>query len=141
MKRHIESWVNSSNPDMGPLMIRWGEADLDGDGAKEVLVYVGGPMLCGSGGCNLNVLKAKPDGFDKIGDISVSQLPVGVLDTSSHGMRDLAITTYGGGAPEQIMRIPFDGKKYASNPTIKPATPVDTIGTEIIKAGPLEKLD
>ena len=141
MARRVQSWVKAQNADSGPMMIRWGEADLDGDGKKEVLVYVGGPMMCGSGGCTLDVLKAGPDGFTRIGALSVSQLPVGVLNSSSHGMRDLAVTTYGGGAPEQIMRVPFDGKKYASNPTVKPAIPVDTIGTEVIAAGPLEKLD
>lgn len=137
----VEAWVKGAYPDMGLLMLKWGSADLDGDGTDEVLAYVGGPMLCGTGGCNLVVLTDDGANFAKVGDISVSQMPIGVLDTRTNGWRDLAVTTYGGGEKERIMKVPFDGKSYAGNPTVAPATPLDMLGTEVIAEGELEKLD
>lgn len=133
--------MKGAYPDMGTLMLRWGGADLDGDGTDELLAYVGGPMLCGTGGCNLVVLKDDGTNFTKIGDISVAQMPVGVLDTTTNGMRDLAVSVAGGGAKAGIMKVPFDGKAYAGNPTVAPATPVDSIGAEVIAEGELKKLD
>lgn len=137
----VEAWVKRVYPDMGTLMLKWGGADLDGDGKEEVLAYVGGPMLCGTGGCNLVVLKDDGANLIKIGDVSVAQMPVGVLNTKTSGMRDLAVSVAGGGAKAAIMKVPFDGKAYAGNPTVGPATPVDTIGTEVIADGALKKLD
>lgn len=137
----VKAWVKREYSDMGLLMLKSGRADLDGDGRDEVLAYVGGPMLCGTGGCNLVVLTDDGTDFAKVGDISVSQLPVGVLDTKTKGWRDLAVTTYGGGAKERVMKVPFDGKSYAENPTVAPASAVKSIGTEVIADGELERLD
>lgn len=137
----LARWVKQAYPDMGPLMMRSGRFDLDGDGTDETLVYVGGPMLCGTGGCNLVVLKDDGAAYEKIGDISVAQLPVGVLETRTNGMRDLAVTVYGGGIPRAIMKVPFDGASYAGNPTVPPATKMDNLGTEIIAEGELTRLD
>lgn len=137
----LKAWVKREYADMELLMLKSGRADLDGDGRNEVLAYVGGPMVCGTGGCNLVVLKDDGKAFAKVGNISVSQMPVGVLESRTNGWRDLAVTTYGGGAKERIMKVPFDGRKYAQNPTVAPASEVETIGTEVIAEGELERLD
>ena len=137
----LADWLRAEYAEDGPVLYKSGHADLDGDGKDEVLVYVGGPMLCGSGGCNLEVLKDDGTGFTPIGSLSVSQLPVGVLDSTTDGYRDLAVTVSGGGAPEAIMKVPFGGESYASNPTVAPATSTESIGTEVIADGELTKLD
>lgn len=141
----VESWLTDHfapdvRGDTGELLYSRAEADLDGDGKDEVLAYVGGPLMCGTGGCNLVVLKRDGEGFRQVGDLSVVQLPVGVLSTRTNGWRDLAVTVSGGGRPDGVMRVPFDGTSYASNPTISPAEPVDSTGEVLIKDEPLKPL-
>ncbi|SLK07281.1 hypothetical protein [Novosphingobium mathurense] len=141
----VESWLDESlSKDLGgktdSLQYARAEADLDGDGVNEVLAYVGGPMMCGTGGCNLVVLKRDGEGYRQVGDLSVVQLPVGVLSSKTNGWKDLAVSVSGGGRPGGIMRVPFDGKAYARNPTVSPAEPVDSIGKELIADKPLKPL-
>lgn len=141
----VESWLADHfapdvRGDTGELLYSRAEADLDGDGKNEVLAYVGGPLMCGTGGCNLVVLKRDGEGFRQVGDLSVVQLPVGVLSTRTNGWRDLAIMVSGGGKPGGVMRVPFDGTSYTSNPTISPAEPADSAGEVLIKDEPLKPL-
>ncbi|WP_374405060.1 hypothetical protein [Pelagerythrobacter sp.] len=137
----MAEWLRTENPDAEGLMVRTGRVDLDADGVEEMLIYLGGPGMCGSGGCNLIVLKDDGERLSRLGELSVAQLPVGALDSATNGLRDLAVTTYGGGAPERIMKVPFDGAAYASNPTVPPAAPSDTLGTPVIGEGELQPLD
>jgi len=74
-----------------------------------------------------------------VGDLSVVQRPVGVLDSSTNGWRDLAVSVSGGGNPGGTMKLMFDGKAYPSNPTVAPAEPVDSLGTVLIGQGPLAR--
>lgn len=141
----VESWLaDHFAPDVRgeteKLLFARAEADLDGDGTNEVLAYVGGPLMCGTGGCNLVVLKRDGEGFRQVGDLSVVQLPVGVLPTKTNGWRDLAVTVSGGGSPGGLMRVPFEGASYASNPTTSPAEPIDAIGEVLIRDEPLKPL-
>lgn len=126
-------WLADNYADMGPIAYREGRADLDGDGTMEFLVYLRGPMVCGSGGCPLLVLRAEPEGASVILETSVTQLPVGVLDTSTNGMRDLWVTTAGGGAPSAIRKLSWSGTAYPTNPTV--AEEIDEAGTVIIDEG------
>ncbi|TCM19871.1 hypothetical protein EDF56_103516 [Novosphingobium sp. PhB165] len=142
----VEDWIRAHNKeavssDLGKLQYATAEVDLDGDGTPEVLAYLGGPMLCGTGGCNLVVLKRDGTELRKVSEISVVQLPVGVLNTKTNGWRDLAVTVAGGGVTEGIRRLPFDGKTYAENATVAPATESATIGKELIPEAPLKPLD
>ena len=126
-------WLADNYADMGPIGYREGHADLDGDGTKEFLVYLRGPMVCGSGGCPLLVLRAEPDGASVILETSVTQLPLGVLETSTNGMRDLWVTTAGGGAPSAIRKLSWSGTAYPTNPTV--AEEIEEAGTVIIDEG------
>lgn len=142
----VKDWIKQNyaadlGDDTGSLLYARADYDLDGDGTKEVLAYVGGPMLCGSGGCDLVVLKDKQGKLTKVGELSVVQLPVGVLDSKTNGWRDLAVSVSGGGSPGGIMRVPFDGSAYASNPTVSPAEPVDSLGKQLIAQEPLKPLN
>ncbi|MBO3759454.1 hypothetical protein [Ciceribacter sp. L1K22] len=111
--------------DIGPTRVALAFADLNADGADEVLAYVMGPMWCGSGGCNLLVLTPKGESFSVVMDASVAQMPVGVLPTTSHGWADLAVSVGGGGAASGTVAMRFDGTAYPGNPTVAPAEPVD----------------
>jgi hypothetical protein len=72
---------------------RLGQADLNEDGADEILLYANGRESCGSGGCNLYVIVREPSGFRTISNITIANLPVRLLTTSHNGWRDIAVTS------------------------------------------------
>jgi hypothetical protein len=99
-------------------------ADLNGDGRDEAVVYLTGSSWCGSGGCDALVLTPNGTSYDVVMDATVTQLPIGVLETSTQGWRDITVAVGGGGMPggEALMR--FDGAAYPDNPTAPPAEPL-----------------
>ena len=125
----LETALRGLHADDGALTYAHASVDLNGDGTDEVLAYVMGPMVCGSGGCNLYVLA--PDGgnggegWRVVTRTSVTRTPVGVLTTSTNGWRDLAVSIGGGGADAGWVRLTYDGRTYPTNPTAPPATPLD----------------
>jgi hypothetical protein len=137
------SYLNEKYLDVAPIQYRAGRIDLDGDGTDEVLAYVGGSLVCGSGGCPLLVLKDDGTTFTPIAETSVTRLPVGVLDTTTNGMKDLWVTVGGGGGESGLRKLSFDGKSYPANPTVdgNGVEKLDKPGTEIIADGDLLKVD
>src|SRR5690606_18085784 len=105
----LERWLRENHGQDGRIVYRPSQFDLDGDGAPEELVYLAGPGRCGSGGCNLLVLKRQGDDFETIVNTTVTRLPVGVLDTDSNGWRDIWVTVGGGGLPSGRRALKFDG--------------------------------
>lgn len=97
--------------------------DLNGDGTNEVLAYVKGDDVCGSGGCNLFVLQAKDGHYDTITELSITWPPIRILDSKSNAWQDLGVWVQGGGIqPGYEARLRFDGKIYPSNPSLVPRT-------------------
>ena len=136
----LHAWVQDNFAKDGPVTYRTGRADLDRDGSDEIFIYTAGPMLCGSGGCPLTVLRLTPTEPEILAQTTVTQLPVGVLDTNTNGMRDIWVTTAVGGAPEQIRKLSFDGKSYPKNPTVAPAETIDAAGTVVIALGEMTEV-
>lgn len=107
--------------------------DLDGDGKDEVIAYVAGPMVCGTGGCPLFVFRQGEDGYELVARMSVVQVPVRVSSQRTHGWRDLVVAVAGGGVPAGNAVLKFDGTTYPSNPTVPPAEPAASLeGTQIL---------
>ena len=125
----LETALRGLHADDGALTYAQASVDLNGDGTDEVLAYVMGPMVCGSGGCNLYVLAPEGEdggeGWRVVTRTSVTRTPVGVLTTSTNGWRDLAVSIGGGGAQAGWVRLTYDGRTYPTNPTAPPATPLD----------------
>ncbi len=105
-------------------------ADLNGDGRPKALIYAmattesdSGPNLCGSGGCDLDVLAFSKTGYRKVSSISITRPPIRVLTTVTHGWHDIGVLVAGGGIiPGYEARLRFNGTTYPSNPTVRPAT-------------------
>ena len=95
-------------------------------------LYPIGPDFCGSGGCNLWILRRTATGYEPVGDLTVTRLPLRRLETSSHGLPDLAVAVSGGGATPHEALIQFDGAHYASNPSLAPVLPPDTPGETLL---------
>ncbi|HEX5000007.1 MAG TPA: MliC family protein [Terriglobia bacterium] len=113
----------------GDLEIHYfdGSVDLNSDGKPELLVYVAGPMVCGSGGCNLLVFTPVGNGYRLVSRISVTRPPIRASNNRSSGWRDLIVHVSGGGARSEDVALSFDGKSYPKNPTtpgprVKPTT-------------------
>jgi putative lipoprotein len=109
----------------GRTNVATAETDLDGDGLNEFIVYVSGQDHCGTGGCRVLVLNAHDGAWRTVMDASVSRLPIRLLDTSSHGWRDLGVSFGGGGLAPGLARMRFDGNSYPDNPTGPSAADAD----------------
>lgn len=96
--------------------------DLDEDGKQDIVAYASGSEYCGSGGCSMGVLRATGKCYDTIGRTTVTQLPIRLLPSRSHGLHDLGVAVSGGGASGHAVRLRFDGRRYPSNPTTLPDT-------------------
>jgi hypothetical protein len=91
--------------------------DLNGDGKPEAVAYLFGNDWCGSGGCNLFVLRRNGDSWKVVSSITTTDPPVQVLTNTSNGWRDLRVYVRGGAArPGATMTLRFDGKRYRKIP-------------------------
>lgn len=101
--------------------------DAGGTHTPLTLAYLTGRDACGSGGCTLLVGTPGPDGILLLGRVTVTRPPIRLLTTRTNGMPDLAVTVCGGGiSPCYEAALPFDGSRYASNPTVPPARALET---------------
>jgi hypothetical protein len=120
---------------LGTLTYRRTDADLNGDGREENLIYITDPKYCGSGGCTLVVLTPVKSGYRVVMHSTVTQLPIRLLTSSSHGWRDIGVTVQGGGIIHPYeARLRFNGRRYPSNPTVPPAIPLRRLSGRILIA-------
>jgi uncharacterized protein len=112
--------ANAIRERFGPDGIRYFDSavDLNDDGKNEVIVYLVGPMVCGTGGCNLLVFSPHGTGYRLVSSISVVQTPVRVSTDRTSGWRDLIVHVSGGGAKSGDVVLAFDGRSYPTNPTV-----------------------
>lgn len=121
---------------LGKSSYKRADADLNGDGRAEALLYVTDRDYCGSGGCTLMVLSPKGSSYRVVLRLTVTQLPVRVLPTSTRGWRDLGVTVSGGGITRSyVARLRFDGNRYPGNPTVPPAIPLKQPSGKILIGG------
>ncbi len=88
-----------------------------------VLVYVTGSSWCGSGGCTLLILEPREASFKLLGRLTVVQLPIWLLPSTSNGYPDIGVGVRGGGSNpvEYEVKLSFDGSMYPGNPSLPPA--------------------
>jgi hypothetical protein len=108
-------------------------ADLNGDGRDEALVSLRSGLFCGSGGCALYIYTPQGASWRQVAELTIVNAPVRLLNTRSRGWRDLAVHVRGGGIeiPHEA-RIRFDGRTYASNPSMEPRLRRGTPGRVLI---------
>ena len=124
-------------PDLEPIRYFSGQIDLNDDDRHETLVYVAGPMVCGTGGCTTLVFAADGDSYRLVSRITVSRPPISVAAGTTSGWRDLIVRVSGGGVlPGYDARLRFDGRPYPGNPSVPPAEPleVETAADVVIPA-------
>lgn len=109
----------------GEIDYYYNRVDLSGDGIPEVLVYLFGPEVCGTGGCDALVFKSSKDGYRLVADIVLARNPIIVSEHKTHSWHDLIMFVAGGGIlPGYYAVLTYDGKTYPENPTDHPAKPL-----------------
>jgi hypothetical protein len=110
------------------------QADLNGDGRPEILVYVKDDEFCGSGGCNLYILSPMARGYRVVLHTMITRPPIRRLATSTHGWRDIGVFVAGGGVKPHEAWLRFNGKRYPGNPSMVSATAAGAKGETLIGA-------
>jgi len=100
--------------------------DLNDDGVKEAIVYLTGREWCGSGGCTTLILEPQKRSYRVVTRITITQLPIRVLDSETNGWHDLAVQVAAGGRVGYEAGLQFDGTGYPSNPSVPPAKRLNT---------------
>jgi hypothetical protein len=109
-------------------------ADLNGDGREEAIVSLYSGMFCGSGGCALYIYTPAGASWREVAELTIVNAPVRMLATRSRGWRDLAVVVRGGGMdrPHEAW-IRFNGRTYASNPSLAPRVRGHVAGRVLIR--------
>lgn len=111
------------------------KSDLNGDGKAEIIVHIAGPAVCGTGGCPTLVFAPQGSGYRLLARVSVSRPPIRVSPRSTRGWRNLIVSVSGGGIKSGDAELLFNGRTYASNPTVPPARRVtDLTGSTVLIA-------
>lgn len=105
----------------GELRYFHNRVDLDGDGRAEVLAYLAGPLVCGTGGCAVYVLREEAGRLRVVTAMTLGRTPVVVSAQRTRGWRDLIVPVRGGGARGGHAVLRFDGARYPGNPSTQPA--------------------
>ncbi len=127
--------LGSAAGGMGRINYVHARTDLDGDGRQDVLVYLMGPYVCGTGGCTLEVFRQEARGYRLITSFPTSRLPVIVPEARRNRWRDLWRLQSGGGAPATWVREVFDGRGYRTMERI-PAAGRQPTGTPVLSGDP-----
>lgn len=113
----------------------YNQIDLNGDGRSEVVAYLMGPSVCGSGGCSLMVFQPTGQGtYRLISRHTLVNNPIVVSDATTKDWRDLVLYVAGGGAQPNYHVLRFDGKTYPRNPSTAPTVRQGAIvtGTAVV---------
>jgi len=122
----------SARTDYGDTSYVSAFADLNGDGRDEALVSLYSGLFCGSGGCALYIYTPAGASWREVAELTIVNAPVRLLNTRSRGWRDLGVHVRGGGALPGEARITFNGRTYASNPSMAPRIRGRALGRVLI---------
>lgn len=103
----------------------YNRVDLNGDKKPEVLVFVFGRGMCGTGGCGALIFRTRGRRYELLAEIGPARNPVIVSRHKRNGWNDLVMFVAGGGIlPGYYAVLRSDGKTYPENPTVEPAQPL-----------------
>jgi hypothetical protein len=113
--------INKNNVLTTPLNYQSRRVDLNGDGQKEIAVWVPTADLGGTSGYPIIVFTRTAKGYQMLWE-EAAWTPLVVLATKHKGWRDIAYQTGGGGAAWQFEVVRFNGRayKYLRTQTARP---------------------
>ena len=89
--------------------------DLNADGQVDAIVLLLGSNWCGSGGCNMLVLRGTNDGFTFVSASTITNEPIRVSPENTQGWKTLIVHSKGKG--DVLMQ--FNGTHYPLNPSLQ----------------------
>lgn len=105
--------------------------DLNGDNQPEIIVYLVGSYVCGSGGCNALIYTPKGQDYRLISRHTLVNPPILVTPQRNSGWKNLVFLTSGGGAKPEYNLMRFNGRTYPLNPSVQPGLPANSTLTGI----------
>lgn len=124
LRSFLKSFLAEHHDRDNTVKFQYALFDLNDDGRDEVIVYLEAQGWCGSGGCNTFVLTREENSYRIVTRITITRPPIRVLNRKSNGWHNLAVWREGGNSdPGYEAELPFDGRSYASNPSMPPARP------------------
>ena len=97
----------------------YARADLNDDGILDAVVLLGDGW-CGSGGCNMLILRGSPHRFTLLSSATIANQPIKVSSEVRYGWRTLVVWVKGGGSQPGFVLMRFNGARYPLNPTLQP---------------------
>jgi hypothetical protein len=138
LKSALQSYLQDKLvPEFEPTNYNFAFVDLAGRGKREAVVYVSGRGWCGTGGCRMLVLTQAGSSYKVIAKIPTVRPPIRVLESKSHGWRDLSVWIQGGGILQGYEeKVKFDGNTYSKDsPQTDEERPVRRLQGKIILSG------
>jgi hypothetical protein len=119
--RRVYEFNNTSNDrDRLPRYL-YNRVDLNGDRRPEILLYLYGQTVCGTGGCNLFIFQEMGrENYRLVTQMSLARNPVVVTHNRTRGWNDLVMFVSGGGMRGQYVTLRFNGQTYPENATDAP---------------------
>lgn len=105
--------------------------DLNGDNQPEIIVYLVGSYVCGSGGCSAFIYTPKGQDYQLISRHTLVNSPILVTSQRTSGWKNLVFLASGGGAKPAYNLMRFNGRTYPLNPSVQPAVPANSTLTGI----------
>jgi hypothetical protein len=111
----VQSYLQSAPlHNFKPTSYMFAFVELAEDRTRQAIVYLTGRGWCGSGGCTMLVLTQEGSSYKVISRIPAVRLPIRVLESKSHGWRDLSVFIQGGGILRGYEeRVRFNGESYS----------------------------
>lgn len=107
--------------------------DLNNDGVKEVIVFIMGQTICGTGGCTTLILSRSGSSFTIRGEIDLSNPPIRLLTKETHGWHSLSVWSGRDSVePGHQLEVEFDGRTYQPG---KSQAMSDSIGKIVVSGG------
>jgi len=94
--------------------------DLNEDGIVDAVVLLTGQHWCGSGGCSLLILRGHAGAFTVVSTSTISNQPIKLSPEKQNGWHTLLVSVKGGGIEPGFVVMPFNGRKYPTNPSVQP---------------------
>jgi hypothetical protein len=91
------------------------------DEIKDILVYLSGNRYCGSGGCTALLLEPDGAAFRIATKLTITRLPIRVLESRTNGWRDITVLVAGGGTSGHRVILKYNGHSYPGDPSMAPA--------------------
>lgn len=117
---------NTASGTSGAIRYFYNRIDLNGDGDREVLVYLVGTPTCGTGGCTMLIFTPTSGRYELVSRLTGVSNPIVVSDRTTSGWRDLILYVAGGGARGEYRILRFTNGQYPSNPSTQPLLPANT---------------